>query len=70
MIQPSLIQRALSSVWIKTVLCSWMFFIVFLYLLLFGPPEFWLFIERLGLNNLLQSWRSWLEPFLTANYLS
>jgi hypothetical protein len=58
------------SVWVKAILCGWMFLVVFIYLLLFGPPEFWLFIERLGFVDGLQIWRAWLEPFFTAEYLS
>jgi len=64
MSQLSLIPKKLTPVWIKVVLVLWIFLVLFIYLLLFGPPEFWSFIERLGLLNVLQSWRSWLEPFL------
>jgi len=70
MIQPSLVPKGIYSVWVKVILSVWMFLVVFIHLLLFGSPEFWLFIERLGLLNILQAWRSWLEPFFTANYLS
>jgi len=68
--QPSLIAQGMHSVWVKAILTVWMFLVVFIYLLLFGPPEFWSFIERLGFLNVLQAWRSWLEPFFTAEYLS
>ena len=70
MTQPSLIPRGMYSVWAKIIIGAWMFLVVFTYLLLLGPPEFWLFIERLGFLNILQAWKSWLEPFFTANYLS
>ncbi len=70
MSQLSLVPKRISLVWVKAILVLWIFLIVFIYLLLFGPPEFWSFIERLGLLNVLQSWKSWLEPFFTADYLS
>jgi len=70
MIQPSLVPRAMHSVWIKIIIGIWMLLVVFIYLLLFGPPEFWFFIQRLDLFDLLKAWRSWLEPFFTADYLS
>ncbi len=70
MTQPLPILRGMHSVWVKAIIGIWMFFVVFTYLLLFGPPEFWLFIGRLGLLPLFQSWKSWLEPFFTADYLS
>ena len=47
----------------------WMFVVIFIYLLLFGPPEFWSIVDRLGLNHFLYSLRDWLQPFLTAGYL-
>ena len=57
-------------VWTKIMFGLWMVIVIFVHLLLFGPPEFWLFIERLGLLGLLQGWASWLAPFFTAGYLS
>lgn len=58
------------SVWIKAGMIAWMFLVVFVYLLLWGSPEFWLFMERFGLAGVLQALKSWLEPFFTANYLA
>ncbi len=70
MTQSSSVPKGMHSIWIKTILIAWMFLTVFIYLVLFGSPEFWLFVERLGLLNVLQGLNSWLKPFFTANYLS
>ncbi len=70
MSQLSLMSKGIYSVWVKAVLMAWIFLFLFIHLLLFGPPEFWSFIERLGFLNMLQSWRSWLEPLFKADYLS
>ncbi len=70
MIESSLIPKEMQSVWVKVILAAWIFLAIFLYLLLFGPPEFWSFIERFGLLNVLQAWRAWLQPFFTADYLA
>ncbi len=70
MTQSSPVLKGVHLIWIKAILIAWMFLVVFIYLLLFGSPEFWLFINRLGLLNVLQAWRSLLEPFFTADYLS
>jgi hypothetical protein len=61
---------SIRSVWMKVVIALWMVLVLFTYVLLFGPPEFWLFLDRLGLSSILQAWKSWLEPFFTADYLS
>ena len=61
-----LISKAIYSIWVKVILDIWMFLVVFLYLLLLGPPEFWLFIDRLGLSNILEACKLWLQPFFTA----
>jgi hypothetical protein len=70
MMRPSLTPKGIYSICIKAILVVWMFLTVFMYLLLFGSPEFWFFVDRLGLSGVLVAWRSWLEPFFTANYLS
>lgn len=70
MISPALLERAMHSVWIKIVLVSWMILALFVHLLLFGPPEFWFFIDRLGLAGELQVWQAWLRPFFVAEYRS
>ena len=56
--------------WVKALVCLWMLLAVFVNMLLFGPPEFWLFVQRLGVLETLQAWASWLQPFLRADYLS
>lgn len=69
MTQPLLAPKGMRSIWIKVVFTIWMFLVIFVYLLLFGSAEFWLFTERLGFLRVLQTWKSWLEPFFTASYL-
>ncbi len=55
---------------VKMGIFFWMFSIIFVYLLLFGPPEFWSISERIGLSRLFQEWRGVLQPVFTAAYLS
>lgn len=55
---------------VKIGIVFWMFFIVLMYLLLFGPPEFWSISERIGVSYLFQEWRGLLQPLFTAVYLS
>jgi len=54
---------------VKIGVFFWMFAVIFVYLLLFGPPEFWSILERLGLGYFFRVWRDALQPFLTAGYL-
>lgn len=54
----------------KICIIFWMFVIIFVYLLLFGPPEFWSISERLGLSRLFQELQGVLQPLFTAVYLS
>ena len=70
MTQLSTVQQRRVIVWVKAFICLWMSLVIFVYLLLFGPPEFWVFIQRLGVLEILQAWASWLASFLTADYLS
>ncbi len=55
---------------VKIGIVFWMFFIVFMYLLLFGPPEFWSILEMIGISSVFQEWRGLLQPLFTAVYLS
>jgi hypothetical protein len=55
---------------VKFLVCLWMFLTVFLYLLLFGPPEFWSICQRLGIGQIFQQWQAWLQPYFTADYLA
>jgi hypothetical protein len=52
------------------VILIWMFAVLVVYFVLFGPSEFWLLAERIGINDKLVELRTWLQPLLTANYLS
>lgn len=70
MINPSPFPKGIHSLWGKAIFAGWMFLVMFVYLILFGPPEFWLFAERSGFWSMFQAWKSWLEPFFTAYYLS
>jgi len=51
-------------------LLVWMFAVLLVYLVLFGPPQFWFLAEKVGLSSKLTELRFWLQPFFTANYLS
>lgn len=42
---------------------------VLLYILMFGPPEFWYIFEKMGVWYFLKEIRVFLQPFLTADYL-
>jgi hypothetical protein len=53
----------------KVGIFFWMLAVIFVYLLLFGSPEFWFITERLGLSKIFQVWRDWLAPFFNAGYL-
>jgi len=55
---------------LKVAVLLWMAVIMFVYLLLFGPPEFWWLMQRLGLDVALQPIRAWLTQFFTAGYQS
>jgi hypothetical protein len=70
MTQLSLMQTRGASLSVKILVCIWMFLAVFVYLLLFGPPEFWSICERMGTWYLFRQWHDWLQPFFTAGYLS
>jgi hypothetical protein len=56
-------------IWVKMCVLLWMVIVIFVYLLLFGPPEFWSILDRLGLGYFFRVWRDALQPFLTAGYL-
>ena len=48
----------------------WMFAVILVYLVRFGPSEFWLLAKQIGINEKLVELGSWLQPLFTANYLS
>ena len=52
------------------VMFIWIFAVLLVYLVLFGPPEFWLLAKQIGINDQLAAFGSWLQPLFTANYLS
>ena len=62
--------KGASYSWVKIIIAAWMFTVIFVYLLLFGPPEFWSICERIGVMYTLQQWQAWLQPYFTAGYLS
>ena len=37
------------SIFIKILMLGWMIAILFVYLTMFGPPEFWELLEKIGL---------------------
>ena len=58
------------SVWIKLLLCIWMEAVIFIFLIMFGPPQFWSIVQRLGIYGELMKLQGLLTPFFTASYLS
>jgi hypothetical protein len=59
------------SVGLKIGLCAWMGAVMFVFLVLFGPPEFWSVVQRLGIvYGKLCQLQVWLQSFFTAGYLS
>ena len=63
------IKKRLLPTMVMMGIIFWMITVIFLYLLLFGPPEFWSISERLGFSHLFQICRDWLQPFFIAGYL-
>ena len=57
------------STLVKMGILFWMFTVIFVYLLLFGPAEFWEISQRLGFSNFFHVCRNWLRPFFMAGYL-
>jgi hypothetical protein len=53
----------------KVGIFFWMLSAVLLYILMFGPPEFWYIFEKMGVWYFLKEIRVFLQPFLTADYL-
>ncbi len=48
---------------VKFLLVVWVVTVMFLYLLLFGPPEFWIIAEKTGINTWLLQIRTVVEPY-------
>jgi hypothetical protein len=63
------IKGASIPVAVKMGVFLWMIIVIFVYLLLFGPPEFWSISEQSGLGHYFHVWRDALLPFFTAGYL-
>ena len=55
---------------LKIGLCVWMGAVMFVFLLLFGPPEFWSVMQRLDVPIKLYQLQVWLQSFFTSGYLS
>jgi hypothetical protein len=66
----ALMQTRWAQLSVKILVCLWMCLAVFLYLLLFGPPEFWSIFNRMGIGYIFQQWQTWLQPYFTAGYLA
>jgi hypothetical protein len=63
------IKKRVLPLTLKTIIFFWMLIVVFVFLILFGPPEFWSISERLGLGHFFRVGRDWLEPYFIAGYL-
>jgi hypothetical protein len=70
MTQQTELRPIIVPIWLKVIVCFWMFAVIFVYLVLFGPPQFWSVLQRLGFGNLFEQWRDVLQPFFVAGYLS
>jgi hypothetical protein len=64
----TLMQKSWAPFTLKILVCIWMFLAVFVFLLLFGPPEFWSICQRMGVGYIFQHWEAWLQPYFTAGY--
>lgn len=69
-IQQFEIRKLQNSIAVKLIFWGWMLAVIFVYFVWFGPHEFWLVAEKLGVANELARFEAWLIPFFTANYLS
>lgn len=54
----------------KVVVLLWVLAVTFVYILFFGPPEFWWLLEQIGLREPINALRSWLLPYFTSGYKS
>ncbi len=70
LIEPSDHREPTTHAAIYLIILIWMFAVLVVYLVLFGPSEFWLLVGRIGINDKLVELRAWLQPLLTAKYLS
>ena len=52
----------------RLVLLLWMGISMFVFMLLFGPHEFWWILQKLGLGEVMTSIKFWLSGFFTAGY--
>ena len=52
----------------RFALFLWMMLTMLVFLLLFGPPEFWMILYKLGLDEKLRPIQTWLALFFTAGY--
>lgn len=60
----------MDPVWsMKIDIFIWMALIVFIELILYGSPEWWLLMERLGFSQSLNDLHLWLKSILSARYL-
>ena len=60
----------MDPIWcMKIDLLVWMTVMVFAALILYGPPEWWLLLERSGFSQSLDDLKLWLQSILSARYL-
>lgn len=50
----------------RFVLLVWIVLTLFVFLLLFGPPELWWVLQKIGLDEALRSAQLWLSAFFRA----
>jgi hypothetical protein len=63
-------RKPISLLFIQIAVIVWMVTVMFVFLVLFGPPEFWTLIKKLGINDELIRLQTLLQSFFTASYKS
>lgn len=53
----------------KLVFVAWIFGVTFVYLMLFGPREFWAISTTLGLADMFRDWWKTLSDFFYGQHL-
>jgi len=62
------LQSTLLKYIFKLFILVWMGVVIFAWLLLFGPDEFWWLVGQIGLSEQLQLLRAIIYPFFIAGY--
>jgi hypothetical protein len=63
-------RKTISILLIQISLIVWMGMVIFVFLVLFGPQEFWILTSKLGIHDELIRLQTLLQSFFTATYQS